>query len=71
MKNGKLNIHEEQKNLVLARLKTLNPESKLLMGGGKEVSVRELIQHVENSDSFGKKVVDTQIKMLKILTEVS
>jgi len=70
MKNGKLNQYKEQKQLVLARFKTLNPESKLLMGGGKEFTVKDLINHVEQEDTFGKKIVDTQIRMLKILTEV-
>ena len=43
------NLFEEQKKLVLARFNTLNPESKIHLGG-KEVSVRELMEHIERGD---------------------
>lgn len=60
---------EEQKNLVLARLKTLNPEAKIMLGGETEVTVRELINHVEKEDDFGMKIIQVQIKMLRVLME--
>tara|TARA_Y100000310_G_scaffold341012_1_gene438764 strand:+ start:1463 stop:1675 length:213 start_codon:yes stop_codon:yes gene_type:complete len=60
-------IYEEQKKLVLVRLKTLNLETKMMSGGGKSVSVREIIKHVEDDDSFGKDIVKAQMKMLQIL----
>lgn len=60
-------IYEEQKKLVLARFKTLNSESKLLLGGNGEYSVRELIEHVEDGDEFGKQIVRVQINLLKSL----
>ncbi len=63
-----IDIEEERKKLVLARFKTLNPESKILLGGDKEVSVKELIGHVEKGDDFGKKIVQVQIQMLKVLS---
>ena len=66
--NEKINVMEEQKKLVLERFKTLNPESKILLGGNQEVSVKELIGHVEKGDDFGKKIVQVQIKMLKVLS---
>jgi hypothetical protein len=66
-KEKSANIEEEQKKLVLARFRTLNPESKISLGNGKEISVREIIQHIEEGDSFGKRAVQVQIKMLKIL----
>ena len=62
-----IDIDEERKKLVLARFKTLNPESKILLGGDQEVSVKEIIGHVEKGDDFGKKIIQVQIKMLKIL----
>ena len=62
-----MDIREEQRRLVLERLKTLNPDSKILLGDGKEISVKELIQHVESKDSFGKNIVKVQIKMLQVL----
>jgi len=62
------NIEEEQKELVLARFKTLNPDSKIMLGGDEEVTVRDLIKHVKEGDEFGKKVISVQIKMLQLLT---
>lgn len=61
------NIYEEQKKLVLARLKTLNPESKIMLGSQKNISVTELINHVNSGDDFGKKIILAQMNMLKIL----
>ena len=62
------NLFKEQKKLVLARFKTLNPEGKIMLGGDKEVTVRELINHIEIGDDFGKKVVKAHMKMLQVLT---
>ena len=62
------NLEEEQRKLVLARFKTLNPDLKLMLGDGKEVTVSDLIKHIEKGDDFGKKVVQVQMKMLKILS---
>ncbi len=70
MSNKKFDLKTEQKTLVLERFKTLNPNSKLSLGGSKEVSVRQLIKHVEREDDFGKKVVQVQINMLKVLSGV-
>ena len=67
MKTENFNLEEEQKKLVLERFKTLNPESKIMLGGGEEVTVKELINHVEEGDDFGKKIVKVQIKMLQVL----
>lgn len=63
-----MDIAEEQKKLVLARLKTINPDAKIMLGTKKKVSVRELISHVKKEDDFGKKVIYAQINMLKVLT---
>jgi len=68
MKESEFNIEEEERMLVLARFKTLNPESKILLGGDQEVSVKEIINHVENNDEFGKNIIKVQMKMFKILS---
>ncbi|MBN2420660.1 hypothetical protein JXB27_00075 [Candidatus Woesearchaeota archaeon] len=60
-------FYDEQKRLVLERFKTLNMDSKLMLGGEGEVTVKELIRHIENGDDFGRRAVRVQIKMLKIL----
>ena len=63
------NVYEEQKKLVLARLKTINPESKIMLGTKRNISIKELINHVEMGDDFGKKIIQSQINMLKVLVE--
>jgi len=60
-------IYDEQKKLVLARFKTLNPDLKILLGGEKTLTVKDLIKAVEQGDDFGKKIVEVQMKMLQIL----
>jgi len=64
-------IYEEQKKLVLARLNTLNPESKIMLGGSKEITVKDMIESIQQGDAFGRKAVQVQIKMLKILSSVA
>lgn len=59
--------YEGQKELVLARFKTLNPTLKIMLGSDKSYTVKDLISHVEKDDDFGKEIVKTQIHMLKIL----
>ena len=66
-----INIENEQKKLVLARFKTLNPNSKIMLGGDKEVSVMEIIASIERGDDFGKNVIKVQMKMLQVLADVS
>ena len=39
-----------------------------MLGGDKEYTVNELIEHVEKGDDFGKKVVRVQIRMLQVLS---
>ena len=63
-------LYEEQKKLVLARLRTLNPEAKLMSGKNKTITVTDLIKHVEEDNQFGKNIVKAQIKMLQVLTGV-
>ena len=67
MKSEIFDLEEERKKLVLARLKTLKSESKVMLGGGKEVTVHELMKHVEDGDEFGKNIIKAQMKMLQIL----
>ena len=67
MKSEELNVEEEQKKLVLERFKTLNPYSKIMLGDNEEISVNEMIKHIEKGDAFGKRIVNIQIKMLKVL----
>lgn len=65
----KFNIEEEQKKLVLARFKTLNPDAKIMLGDKRELTVKEIIKHINKGDQFGKKVIQVQMGMLKVLAE--
>ena len=67
MKNEIFDLEEEKKKLVLARLKTLRPESKVMLGGTEEITVTELMKHVEDGDEFGKNIIQAQMKMLQVL----
>lgn len=69
MKTNQFNVEEEQKKIVLERFKTLNPESKIFLGGDSQVSVKELMGHVEKGDDFGKNIIKVQMKMLQILAK--
>jgi len=68
MKGKTLNLEESQKELVLFRFRSLNPESKITLGGEGEISVRKVIDHIEKGDDFGKKVIRVQMNMLKVLS---
>lgn len=62
-------IKEEIKKIVIARLNTLNPDSKILLLEEKEpISVREMIKEVINDSDLGKKIVEVQYLYLKMLT---
>lgn len=67
MTSDKVDICEAQKELVLARFNAISPESKIMFGY-EELIVKDLIRHVEKGDEFGRKIVQTQIRMLKVLT---
>ena len=58
-----------KKELVLERFRTLNPESKISIGGHKELTVRELMEHIEREDEFGKNIIKVQMKMLQVLAQ--
>lgn len=63
-------LYEEQKRLALARLNTLDPEREILLGvmlTENKITVREIIEHIQKDDRFGKQAVQVQMKMLKIL----
>jgi len=61
-------VKAEIKKLVIARLNTLNPDSKILLFGGKNpLSVRDMIKEVTIDSELGKKIVDVQFSYLKML----
>ncbi len=58
----------EEKILIIARLETLNKDSKiLLMGEKKPITVREMIEEVKRDSELGRKIVRIQMSYLKAL----
>ncbi len=63
----KESVRGEIKALVLARLQTLNKDAKILLMG-ESITVRKLIDEVENDSVLGKKIVEVQFSFLQMLT---
>ena len=60
---------EEIKNIIIARLGTLNPNSKiLLMGESEPISVRDMVNAVREDSEFGRKIVQVQFSYIRMLT---
>ena len=64
-KNNKIN--KEIKELVIVRLESMPDTIKIAFGSGKELTKEQLIEHVKEEDSFGKLIVDMQVKYLESL----
>lgn len=60
-----MNLKEEQRELVLARFRTLNPCSEIILNGDS-YRVNRLIREIKEKTSFGDKIVNVQIKMLQM-----
>lgn len=67
-KNNK-QISEEIKNLVIARLETLNKNSKIiLMGFKKPLTVGSMVDEIRKDTDLGKKLVEVQFKFIQQLS---
>lgn len=68
MSENNSRIQQEIKELVIARLQTLNKDSKiLLMGFDKPLSVKEIVEEVKKDSSLGKKIVEVQFRYIQML----
>ena len=68
MKNKKKQKNEI-KELIIARLETLPSNKKISIGSTGEYTKEELIKHIEEGDSIGKKITEVQMDFLKSLKE--
>lgn len=66
-----MEIEQEIRNLVIARLKTLPNDKSISVGSDGDFTKEELIQHVEESDEIGKKIVEAEMNFLRALKEGS
>ncbi len=63
-----MTITEDAKNLIIARLETLNPDAKILLMGEKNpITVKDMIDAVRMDSEFGKKIVSVQLSYIKML----
>lgn len=61
-------INKDIRELIIARLETLNPDSKILLMGEKEpISVRDMLKAVKERSAFGEKIVEVQFAYIKML----
>lgn len=62
-------VNEEIKELVIARLETLNEDSKIiLMGLNKPITVKDMLEEVKNDTELGKRIVEVQFKFIQNLS---
>ena len=62
-------INEEIKNLVIARLETLNKNSKIiLMGFKKPLTIKSMVDEIRKDSDLGKKLVEVQFKFIQQLS---
>ncbi len=64
-----MEIEQEIKNLVIARLKTLPEDKSVSVGSEGDFTKDELIQHVEDNDEIGKKVIEVEMNFLHAIKE--
>ncbi len=62
-------ISEDVKELVIARLEILSSEKGFSIGGEKNLTRDELIQHVKEGDEIGQKVVEVELTFLRALKD--
>lgn len=61
--------YEELKQIVIARLETLNPDTKIIfMDRGEPLSVSDMLDEIRNDSDLGKKIVEVQLAYIKMLT---
>ena len=65
MEDNKTN--KEIKDLVIVRLESMPDTIKIAFGSGKELTKKELIEHVKGEDKFGKLIIDMQVRYLESL----
>lgn len=69
--NNNLNIQlsDDVKELVIARLDVLPSDRKISVGGEGEFTKNELIEHVKDSDSIGRTIAALELEFLRALKD--
>jgi hypothetical protein len=64
-------LDEQFKELVLARLQTLPPDASISIGSTGEFDKTQLLQHVEDGDDIGQKIIEIYKEYLQALKDNS
>lgn len=64
---GELSMDEEIRNLVIARLSVLSPDTIKSIGDEGVFSRDELIQHVKNGDKIGQTIKEIEMEWLRAM----
>jgi hypothetical protein len=68
-KELKKEVQEGIKEIVLARLQSINPNVKImLLGIDKPLSVQDMMEEVEKDTELGKKIVKAQFEFIKMIS---
>ena len=62
-------LDEDIKQLVVARLRSLPPDREISIGADGSFKKEELIGHVEEEDSVGRKMIEIEMSFLRALKE--
>ena len=62
-----MNLDQEIKELVIARLKTLPDDKSISMGSEGEFTKEDLVEHVEKGDGIGQKMIEIEMDFLRNL----
>lgn len=60
---------EQLKKLVIARLDTLPPNVSISVGSDGHFNKKELIDQIKNDTNIGKKMIEIEIKYMRMLKE--
>ena len=62
-------LREEMKKLVIARLSAMNPNTKILLLDERDpITIKDMINAVNDDTPFGRKIVEVQVAYIKMLT---
>jgi len=57
--------------LVIARLQTIPEDQEISIGSEGEFNKNELIEHVKNKDTIGKKIIEIELHYLQSLKNIT
>lgn len=66
---GSSKKEEYIKELVIARIEASSDNLKVMIGGDKELSKKDLINNVREGNVLGKEIIDIQLEFLKDMAE--